>query len=236
MPVRNPKRSPRPPTTSGTTAPPMIAVTRIPEKLPWCSATEFDAIETDVERLIELWSMHGSSEGFDPKDRPLINMDENNTVMEALRKGLRLGFTAGSDTHCARPGGGAKEPRPYKGGLVAVWAEYKTRRCIFKALMARRTYALTDSRIVLEMTVNGACMGSEVEPSEKAAISISVIAPSIIEKVQIIKNTSLLAEFFIDDVKCGISHEDSSEPGDFYHCRVVLKDGSLAVCSPVWLG
>ncbi|MGB9588189.1 MAG: hypothetical protein ACPL7O_08425, partial [Armatimonadota bacterium] len=37
----------------------------------WCASTDFDVVETDVERLVELWSMHGSSEGYDPSDRPL---------------------------------------------------------------------------------------------------------------------------------------------------------------------
>jgi hypothetical protein len=30
--------------------------------------------------------------------------------------------------------------------------------------------------------------------------------------------------------------EDRLETPAFYHCRVTLADGHLAVCSPVWLG
>src|SRR3970282_1845663 len=45
MPARNPTRSPSPPTMSGMMAPPMMPVTSIPEKLPWCSATELSARE-----------------------------------------------------------------------------------------------------------------------------------------------------------------------------------------------
>jgi len=45
MPSLSPKRSPNPPMMNGNMAPPTIPVTRIPEKDPWCSLTEFKAKE-----------------------------------------------------------------------------------------------------------------------------------------------------------------------------------------------
>jgi hypothetical protein len=180
--------------------------------------------------------MHGSSEGFDINDRPLKNMDKNNTVMEALRKGLRIGFTAGSDTHSGRPGGSIKEPFPYWGGLVAVWAESLTRKDIFAALKARRTYALTGARINLKMTVNDAFMGSELPYSDTADIKIDVWAQSKIKKVQLIKNTILYKEYEVNKDEFHLQLEDKTEGPAFYHCRVIQEDGHLAVCSPVWIG
>ena len=53
MPFLKPKRSPSPPTISGTTAPPTMAVTRIPEKLPWCSSTELSARENIMGYMTE---------------------------------------------------------------------------------------------------------------------------------------------------------------------------------------
>lgn len=202
----------------------------------WCSSTNYSAIETDVERLTELWSMHGSSEGFDLNDRPLKNMDVKNTVMEGLRKGLRLGFVAGSDTHSGRPGGSAKEPLAYWGGLAAVWATSLTRRDVFEALRARRTYALTGARIILKMTVNDAFMGSELPASEIADIKIDVWAQSNIKKVQLIKNTLLYKEFEVHKDEYHLQLEDKTGGAAFYHCRVIQEDGHLAVCSPVWIG
>jgi len=202
----------------------------------WCSSTDFDTVETDVERLVELWSMHGSSEGYDPQDRPLRDSDPTRTVMAALRKGLRLGFVAGSDSHSARPGGSIKEPYPYWGGLTAVWAESLTRRSIFSALYARRTYALTGARIILKMTVNDAFMGSEIPYSENADIQIDVWAPKKIKKVELIKNTHLLKEFGPFSNECRLEIRDKTQAPSFYHCRVTQEDGHLAVCSPIWVG
>jgi mycothiol synthase len=202
----------------------------------WCSSTDFEAVETDVERLIELWSMHGSSEGYDPSDRPFASFDPERLVMAALKRGHRLGFTGGSDTHSGRPGGSVKEPCPYWGGLTAVWADRSSRRDLFQALYARRTYALTRARIVLRFTVNGQPMGAETEQSENADIKLDAWAPNTIAKAEILKNTSLLRIFEQSGDECHIQMTDRTGGAAFYHCRVTLADGNLAVCSPVWLG
>lgn len=202
----------------------------------WVPATDYDAIDTQIERVIEIWSMHGSSEGYHPDDRPLVGQDPSNTVMEALRKGVRLGFVGGSDTHSGRPGGAAREPLPYWGGMAAVWAKDFTRRSIFQAIQSRRTYALTRARIVLRMLVNGAWMGSELPFSDHAQIRIEAWAPANIRKVEIVKNTHLLQAFGPYGDTCTLEFEDATQGPAFYHCRVTLENGELAVCSPVWIG
>jgi mycothiol synthase len=202
----------------------------------WCSRTDFEVIETDVERLVELWSMHGSSEGFDTQDRPLRKMDPDNTVLAALRRGLRVGFVGGSDTHSGRPGGSAKEPYPYWGGIAAVWAKSLTRRDLFEALYARRTYALTGARIVLRMTVNGSPMGSELPATDRVDIAIDVWAPERIKSVQIMKNGMLYDEHRGTGKEFHLERDDTAGGTAFYHCRVQQEDGHLAVCSPVWIG
>ena len=202
----------------------------------WVPGTDFDSVETDVERLVELWSMHGSSEGCDLADRPLVGAALDGGVMTALGRGLRLGFVAGSDTHSARPGGSVKEPRPYRGGLAAVWAAGLTRRNLFRALYGRHTYALTGARIVLKMMVNGALMGSEISACERVGIHIDVWAPGEIKQVQVLKNGRLLQRFGPRSDEWHAELEDQTGGAAFYHCRVTRTDGHLAVCSPVWVG
>jgi hypothetical protein len=180
--------------------------------------------------------MHGSSEGYDPADRPVRNADPDRTAMAALRRGLRLGFVAGSDSHCARPGGSAAEPRPHWGGLAAVWAESLTRRGIFDALRARRTCALTGARIVLRMTVNGAWMGSETAAADRAEIRIDAWACDTIREVELVKNATRLRTFRPSGDECHLEIEDRTGGAAFYHCRLTQADGHLAVGSPVWVG
>lgn len=202
----------------------------------WCSSTDFTTVETDVDRLVEIWSMHGSSEGWDVKDRPLRNADPERQVMPALRRGVRMGFTAGSDTHNGRPGGSIEEPRPYWGGLTGIWAERLTRRDLFKALYNRHTCALTGARILLKFTVNGALMGSELAAAETATVRIEAWAPAKIARVELVKNATLRHTFAPNREVCHLEFEDATGGPAFYHCRVIQADGHLAVSSPVWIG
>ena len=160
--------------------------------------------------------------------------------MFALKQGLRIGLVAGSDTHSARPGGAVKEPRGYyPGGLCGIWAESLTRRSIFEALKQRRTYALTGSRLVLDLRVNGVPMGSEIPAAKEVQISVDAWGQTTLSKVEILKNGDVWETAQLDEDECHLVFEDRG-PGEagsaFYHCRVTQADGHLAVCSPVWLG
>ena len=202
----------------------------------WCASTDFDKVENDVERLVELWSMHGSSEGYDPNDRPFQNCDPTRQVMAALKRGVRLGFTGGSDTHSGRPGGSAREPREYWGGLTGVWAMELTRRSLFEAIKARRTYALTDKRITLKFKLNNFWMGSEIPFDENVEIEVEAWAPEKIAKVEIMKNGDLFKSINGTDDVMKIRITDKIDKPAFYHCRITTVDGGLAVPSPVWVG
>jgi len=200
--------------------------------------TDWSAVETDIDRLAELWSMHGSSEGYDPADRPLRSVDPQNSVLNVLKSGVRVGLVAGSDTHSARPGGSAREPLKYWGGLAAVWAESLTRRSLFEALWARRTYALTGARIVLEFSVNGSPMGAEIPPASEAEIVVEAHAPRDLAKVEILRNGEVLHTTSPGKPECRVELLDRPDASatTFYHCRITQDDGHLAVCSPVWVG
>lgn len=206
--------------------------------------TRWDILKTDVDRLVEIWSMHGSSEGLDDKDRPLIKPSRPGGIYQGFRQGVKMGIVAGSDTHTARPGGSTDDVRPYRGGLCCVWAEELTRRSLFKAFLERRTYGITGARIVLQFTVNGAPMGAEIPHTDTRTLSVRSWAPTPIREIQFMKNAELLSAVpvsgvvgeadVVDEVSTDIATADNKS--DFYHCRVVLADGHLAVCSPVWVG
>jgi len=228
--------------------------------------TDWRVMDTEIDRLVEIWSMHGSSEGYDPEDRPLIPPCRPEGALAGLRRGLRFGLVAGSDSHTGRPGGSAQDVRPYWGGLCAVWAEQLSRRAIFTALKARRTYALTGARIILLFSVNGAFMGSEIPFTPRRLLCVQVWAPAAVSRLQFLCNGELIHETHPAERVCGANfehertappeepqasgqHRGSGQPhasshsravahprGDFYHCRVVQEDGELAVCSPVWVG
>ena len=49
-----PAKSPRIPIINGNTAPPIIPVTKIPEKAPWCFDVEFNAREIIIDHIVDI--------------------------------------------------------------------------------------------------------------------------------------------------------------------------------------
>ncbi|MDQ3702525.1 MAG: DUF3604 domain-containing protein, partial [Chloroflexota bacterium] len=95
---------------------------------------------------------------FDESLMPLLEIASCWGVFEwfagdALDAGHVFGFSAGSDDHTARPGM-SHAPRGHfatGGGLTAVLARDHSRAAIWEALKARRTYATTGARLLLDV-------------------------------------------------------------------------------------
>lgn len=79
-------------------------------------------------------------------------------------------------------------------------------------------------------------MGSEIPFSEEVTIRIDCWSPGKIKKVELLRNTRLLRDFKNLDEECHIEYDDRITKPTFYHCRITLEDGNLAVGSPVWIG
>lgn len=133
-----------------------------------------DFHDPSLERLIEIYSCWGLFEWF---------------LGEALRRGMRVGFVAASDDHKGRPG--ASHPGAHifgvYGGLTCVLARKLTREAVFEALRARRCYATTGERILLDLTCNGHLMGEEFEARELPQIRCHVIGTAGIESVEVLR-------------------------------------------------
>ncbi len=116
------------------------------------------------EELVEIYSAVGS---FEVGGSPRASSKETpgSFVTDLLAKGCRPGFIATSDSKLTTPG----NPRGFAGGdgrwsagLTAVLAKELTRESVLEALRARRSYATTGQRYLLEFTVDGSQMGSEL--------------------------------------------------------------------------
>ena len=97
-------------------------------------------------------------ECFDESLMPLVEICSCWGVFEwfaddALRRGKVFGFSAASDDHTGRPGMSFAAPAQFAtgGGLTAVLAADRSRESIWDALRARRTYATTGPRILLDV-------------------------------------------------------------------------------------
>jgi len=202
--------------------------------------TDWDAFHDEYQRLVEIYSAWGNSEVGGP-----------HSVRTGLRRGHRVGFTGGTDTHEVQPGNGPHE-FDHGSGLTAVYADALTRDGIFEALSARRTYATTGTRPLLDVDVNGLTMGEEraATPDDHDARTVSVRAAAAtdVEAVDIVRNGSVVATREPDGERVAVEWTDEDPLADhlqsrdhpdgrstaFYYVRLRQADRHVAWASPVW--
>jgi len=148
--------------------------------------------EEDVIPVAEIYSTHGSSEFFGG-EMPLGNCEPGGYIVEALNRGLKLGFIGSSDGHDCMPGNSSWGK--YKNGLVAVYTKELTREAIFDAIKNRRCYATTNARILGYFNINENISGSEIDYKGDKPFNIKVnfFGTGDIEIVQIVKNGKILS-------------------------------------------
>ena len=89
------------------------------------AATDWNFHDPEVQRAVEIYSRHAPFETFEARSKFTKNIKkmERCSVQDALARGYRMGFTAGSDSppDRARRGGrhcGRLRPRPQAGVRV----------------------------------------------------------------------------------------------------------------------
>ena len=194
------------------------------------------------QRLVEIYSCWGSSEAAGC-ERPLVNPArcEGQSARDALEKGYRLGFIAGSDTHASQPGfsNRLRLKNGWRGGLACVWAERFDREGIFRALWERRCYGTTGARIILEFFLNGVPMGSELalEASDERRLEVRAEACAPVEEVVVVKNAREVHAERPGRESVRFEWVDPAgreRESDYYYVRLRQDDGEMAWSSPVW--
>ncbi len=173
-----------------------------------------------------------------------------NTIRALLDQGYRCGIVAGSDSHSGQMGKTTwlRTRGRYPGGLTAILADELTRESLWKALMARRTYATTGARIFMDFTVNSQPMGSEIKVKRGESINLHAKAAGTVSTflTQIIRNGEFWKGFDVQTYpyppepgRDGIVERDFTdenlEESAWYYLRVTQTDGHMAWSSPVWV-
>ena len=207
---------------------------------------DWSGYDSTIYRVMEIYSQHGNAEYIGcPKQIPYLNNqlqkankgNVNTTFQEILSIGMKMGVTAGSDSHSGRPGlsNWTRVTRTYNGGLTAVFAKEKTRESIWKALYKRHCYATTGPRIYLEFSINGYPMGSELK-ANKRKLDIYCIGTYSKFQINVIKNSKIIYRTESNSPECSFFIDDIAErEEDFYYIRVIQQDAEMAWSSPVWV-
>jgi ABC-type nitrate/sulfonate/bicarbonate transport system ATPase subunit len=181
----------------------------------------------DLDRLLEVHSTHATSEWF---------------LLEALKRGYRMGVAAGSDSVDGRPGAshpGRMGVRNVRGGLTAVEVPALTRPALWSALKARRCYATTGERILLSLTAGAYRMGDEasLRLASGAALppfEVCVAGTAPIESVDFFRDDGLLqrhdalADRSEGSNRVRVAWRGASAPGNWERARMTW-DGELRI-------
>ena len=105
-----------------------------------------------------------------------------------------MGFTCGSDDHKGRPGAAQSGSGAFGiyGGITCVYAKELTRESIWEAIKTRRCYGTSGQRILIDVTVGGQPMGSDLSTNKPPEIAVKVWGTAPIEKVDIFRGTEII--------------------------------------------
>ena len=206
----------------------------------WCAMHWPQPANRDVVRLVEMVQTRGCFEAEETDARWRIwDGGLGGSVRTALARGYRLGFVGGTDNHSGWP------TRKGDGfcGLTAIQAPELAWGGLFRALHARRCYATTGARIVADVTLNGAPMGSELrlQPGAERRLRVRIRGTAPLECVQVIHCGHLLAELPVaadsPDLDVEWLDERPGRPLEdvYYYVRARQHDGECLWTSPFWI-
>lgn len=203
--------------------------------------TDWSRHHPDFQRHVEICQLRGSFE-VEEIGGPVVLGGNGSSARSALAKGLRLGFVGGTDNHRGHPGsrmdtmGGINFRLRPVGGITAVLASECTRDSLWEALLARRTYATTCEHILLDFTVNGACMGSAIQAAAEYTLRVSAIGTNPIARMDVIRDGQEVHSIRGDGAACELTWVDCPiEQPAYYYARVFQRDGNAGWASPIWI-
>jgi hypothetical protein len=203
-----------------------------PHHIGWTGA-DAEGHDDQGQPLWEICSCHGC---YEHVEHPLGQRGELRDQMAdvMLKRGMRFGFTGSSDSHgLLWHHGEARKRDPYRTGLTAVQARSLSREDVMEALVARRCYATSGAKILLDVAADGAPMGSAWSDRTSAEFRVHAVGTAAIARLELIGPEGVLASVHGE----GDEVELAARVGaPFVYARVVQSDGEMAWASPVFFG
>lgn len=195
------------------------------------AATDWSFHDDQVERLVEIFSRHAPYEDFESQSAFTKNIKKmpRHSVQDALARGYRMGFTAGSDSHQMEHG--------VEGGIVAVFTPTHDRPGIWDSMYARKTYGTTGARILVSLKAGGQMMGSELKlaAGRPVHLEMSVLGTAAV-RVDLVKNNQAVQTWESGGNAFDGTYTDHDRSAvDYYYLRVTQPDGHMAWSSPIWV-
>ena len=199
-------------------------------------ATDWRIAPSDKEFLVELCSIHGSSE-YMHCPACIYRPQTGHFVQDALQRGYKLGIMCSGDTHDGHPG--QRSLGAQVTGLMAVYSPELNRKALWQAFKRRHVYGTTGAKIILNFWLAEQPMGSTViwEADKALPMGFRVVGCDTLQQVDIFRNAERVFSEQPDSVFYHRLVEDPQPiPGEsWYYLRVTQTDGQMAWSSPIWV-
>lgn len=108
-------------------------------------------------------------------------------LFDAFEREARVGVMCNSDGHKGRPGdeGPGAGEFGIASGLTCVLADELTRDAVFDALKQRRCYGTSGPRILLDVEVDGAAMGAEIQSTGEVNVAATTVGVAGIDSLEL---------------------------------------------------
>lgn len=197
------------------------------------------ASDKELEPVVEITSVHGTSEAQDSGKRIYASVP-GNFARDGLAHGSALGFIGSGDSHDGHPGLAQLGGHYPCSGLAAIVCEERSADALYDALRSRRVYATSGARILLRFSFAGQPMGSSVSAADVAkssAVFASVVGTAAILRVDVIHGAEVAVSVEGDGrLELVVSGELADVAvGDWVYVRVLQEDGEQAWSSPIFV-
>ena len=149
----------------------------------------WDTHDEHFSPYVETYSHHGSSEGENTNlaMNRHIHMGprvDNTSVIQGLKQGYHFGIIASGDNH--------EVPAMVKNGRAGVWAKEYSSEGLWEAMINRRVYGFTDSKISTWIECDGHPMGSVFGTTNSSScLKVYAVANGKINRIELYKNGEL---------------------------------------------
>lgn len=192
---------------------------------------DWTGYDPDLQPVFEITSAwrQAREETVEFKDRGPVS-----AVWEALERGYRIGFVGSGDSHWMGTG--------EDNGITGAYVSELTRQGVFDAIRAKRVFASTGGRLLIDFRVNGAFMGASVvaRREEPLQIVVRVDSDAPVDALEIIKDHRVIHSAARSDGPIDLEFQDRSGPREdgkasYCYLRVRQTSGGFAWASPVWV-
>ncbi len=212
----------------------------IPHHIGW-SGTDWENYQPEIQPVFEIVSAHGANEYMG--NEPIRHRGglPGYFIQDGFKQGKQFGLIGGSDGHGLlwHHGVGVKESE-WVCGLTAVIARENSLPAIIEAFKARRVYATSGKRILIDFRINEHWMGESISINTAPSISIKVIGTGKLAYVYLLRDCEPVLILGKDtDEGRGVNRlfvdQDAGKGSYYYYLRVVQEDGEMAWSSPIWV-